>query len=112
MPKYRQPTKKDWVQAAAYISIAVVLITISAVGLTKWEWPVGMIVGLTLCVGGTLYVLGRWHARATAYRCPECGCEFEISAWKDFVSPHVPDKKYLKCPKCGQRKWTRILMKA
>lgn len=28
-----------------------------------------------------------------------------------FISPHFPDKKYLKCPACGTRNWAAELTK-
>ena len=56
-----------------------------------------------------------WHARSTAYHCPKCGSEFEISILTDFVSPHGVAKNsgwaYLKCPICSNRSKMKILVK-
>ena len=107
----RDPTTKDWVKTAMYVVIALIVIMGSALVLTSFSWPVGMLVWLAVFVAGSLYLLVRWHARATAYRCAVCGYEFTISTLLDLTSPHVPDKKFLKCPQCGKRSWAMILMR-
>jgi DNA-directed RNA polymerase subunit RPC12/RpoP len=62
-----------------------------------------------------LILLVFWHAKATAYHCPRCGYEFEISLFTDFLSPHGVNKeggwKYLKCPSCHHRSRMEILVK-
>lgn len=56
-------------------------------------------------------IIVRWHAGVTAYRCTQCGHEFEITTMTNFLSPHLPERKYLKCPACGKRDWMTVLMK-
>ena len=62
-----------------------------------------------------LVILISWHAKVTAYYCPVCGYEFEISILTDFFSPHGVNKngawKYLKCPNCSNRSKIEILVK-
>jgi DNA-directed RNA polymerase subunit RPC12/RpoP len=94
-----------------YVGVALVVIVGSAILMALYSWPAGMLIWLLVFVAGTLFLLVRWHARATAYRCSACGEEFTISAFVDFFSPHIPDKKLLKCPKCGKRGWSKILMR-
>ena len=108
---YREVTKSDWWRVGAYTLLAVAIIAITALILIPVAWPVGLVVWLALFVSGDLFLLVRWHANSTAYRCPACEHEFELSVFTDLVSPHVPDKKYLKCPQCGKRNWATVLMK-
>jgi DNA-directed RNA polymerase subunit RPC12/RpoP len=49
-----------------------------------------------------------WHARTTQYDCPDCGATFQITALNDFLSAHVPEKKLLKCPRCGHTNWCTV----
>ena len=70
---------------------------------------------MTLVAVG-LAILILWHAKSTAYHCPICGNEFEISALTDFFSPHGVTKDgggwvYLKCPKCQNRTRMEIMVK-
>jgi DNA-directed RNA polymerase subunit RPC12/RpoP len=108
---YRKVTSRDWWRVGAYILLTVAVLVVSAVILVPMARPVGLFVWLAFFAGGGLFLLVRWHAHHTAYRCPACGDEFEISVFTDFVSPQVPNKKYLKCPHCGQRNWATVLMK-
>jgi DNA-directed RNA polymerase subunit RPC12/RpoP len=72
-------------------------------------WYIGLII-IVIAVG-ILFLLVRWHARNFAYRCPECGQEFEISTFTDFISPHGGGKKYLRCPRCQKRSWANEMEK-
>ena len=71
-------------------------------------------VWIALAVVG-LMILVSWHARVTAYHCPICSYEFEISVLTDFFSPHGVDNncawKYLKCPNCSNTSRMEILVK-
>jgi hypothetical protein len=46
-----------------------------------------------------------WHARRTVYICKSCKHVFQITAWIDFISPHLGGVKLLRCPKCGSVGW-------
>ncbi len=74
-----------------------------AIFLIPADWSIGLIIIIVTTI--ILLLLVRWHARNFAYRCPECGQEFEISVFTDFISPHGVGKKYLKCPRCQKRSW-------
>jgi DNA-directed RNA polymerase subunit RPC12/RpoP len=112
MMSYREVTKADQMKVVVFIGLMIVFNVVTAIALTSSAWPFGLIVWLILCFGGSLFLLVRWHANNTAYRCPTCTSEYEISFFTDFISPHVPNKKYLKCPHCGEKGWAEVLMKA
>lgn len=63
-----------------------------------------VLIGLVLATVA-LVLMVRWHARSTAYRCPACGDRFTLTAWSDFVHPHGGEKKYVRCPRCGESGW-------
>jgi DNA-directed RNA polymerase subunit RPC12/RpoP len=63
-----------------------------------------------------MILLVLWHKKSTAYHCPKCSNEFEISLLTDFFSPHGVTKNgkgwiYLKCPRCQNRTKMEILVK-
>ena len=107
---YREVTRRDWMKVGAYILLTIIVIAVGALALVPGARPLEMALWLVLFFGG-LFLLVRWHANSTAYRCPACGHEFEISTLTDFISPHTTSKKFLKCPQCGKRKWATVLMK-
>jgi len=43
------------------------------------------------------------------YRCPHCRFEFQPSAWKDKLGPHVVFYRYLKCPRCRRYGWAAVI---
>jgi DNA-directed RNA polymerase subunit RPC12/RpoP len=108
---YHEVTRKDQLKVIGYLVLMITFNVLTAYILIPAAWPWGLIAWLVLCFGGSLYLLVRWHALNTAYRCPACKGTFEISIFSDFSSPHVPNKKYLKCPHCNERNWANILMK-
>ena len=104
---YREPTKKDRIKSYSVIFVAV-LIFISCGFFILPQFGIYLYLVVIFI---TLFMLVFWHARTSAYRCTECGNEFEISFIKDLITPHVPHKKYLKCPRCGYRDWMMELSK-
>ena len=111
MPTYREPKRSDWSKFLSFIGIYVVAISITAFILLVTYWYLW-----TAIVAGGLTILILWHAKSTAYHCPVCGSEFEISALTDFFSPHGVIKNgggwtYLKCPVCSHRTKMQILVK-
>ena len=62
-------------------------------------------------VGTALFLLVRWHANTFGYACSRCGARFAIGAWRDFLSPHTFNAKYLRCPGCGEQGWMETVVK-
>lgn len=48
-------------------------------------------------VSALVFAVIWFHARETAYRCEHCGHEFTVPAWKETISPHLLETKYLRC---------------
>lgn len=67
-----------------------------------------IIIGVTFVV---LFFIVKRHSENYVYKCPKCESIFSISIMTDFLSPHYPDKKRLKCPKCGNVGWFDELKK-
>ena len=110
LSSYRKSRRKDWLKTLIYIAIYLTFLGFTGIYLLLSYWYVWM----TLAAGG-LIILVFWHAKATAYHCPGCGYEFEISIFTDFFSPHGVDRegawKYLKCPNCSNRSRMETLVK-
>jgi hypothetical protein len=67
--------------------------------------PAEIALPIILGVGVFLFVIVRFHARSTIYACKGCSTHFEVSPWIDFCSPHMPNRKMLRCPHCGNIDW-------
>jgi DNA-directed RNA polymerase subunit RPC12/RpoP len=107
---YRKPRRSDWKKTLVFIATYLAILVISAIYLLVSYWYVWIV----LAAMG-LFILISWHAKSTAYHCPRCGYEFEISVLTDFLSSHGVNKeggwKYLKCPNCHHRSRMEILVK-
>lgn len=108
---YREVTRADRLKVAGYLVLMILFNVLTAVVLFPTAWPWGFVIWLILCFCGSLFLLVRWHANNTAYRCPACTWEYQISFLTDFISPQYPNKKYLECPRCGKKAWAEILMR-
>lgn len=101
MAANKSQQSKALLYAVAFAAVAIIGVTLFLSSRSIPEFVV-----LVVLVGGLPFLVV-WHARTFAYRCRNCGHEFEISPWVDLISPHGLGKeggwKYLRCPKCGQR---------
>ena len=102
-------TKKYWKKVITLIILSTASMSIGAILLIPFKWPLGFIIWFVSIASGGLFLIVRWHAKNTAYICPECGHRFMISTFKDFISPHMLDKKLLRCPECKKRSWCRAI---
>ncbi|MFU8795856.1 MAG: hypothetical protein ACNA7X_00965 [Dehalococcoidia bacterium] len=109
---YREPTREDHTRTAIYLVLYIAVLSGGAFLLMPGgafgaaAWAVIVVIGAFLLI--------RWHARNTAYRCRECHHEFEISILTDAISPHGTGGggwKYLRCPQCDRRTRAQVLIK-
>jgi DNA-directed RNA polymerase subunit RPC12/RpoP len=111
---YENVTAHEWEQTALYFAVGMLLIVTAAIFLFAINRIVGAILWFAL-VAVVLVALVSWHTKTYAYRCKQCGEEFEISRVTNFVSPQGVDKdgawKYLRCPRCDKHERAEILKK-
>ena len=86
----------------AFIAVLILSVVLIIVAEPSGPTYIGLLV-----VTIVLVLLIRWHAQSTVYLCPSCEHRFRISGWTDFVRPHGGEKKYLRCPGCGESGWCR-----
>ena len=44
------------------------------------------------------------------YECKTCHHRFTITYFKALFAPHLSTTRYLKCPKCNKRTWSKKVM--
>ena len=100
--KYQNPTRKDWIAGIALITSYVSIIGVSAIYLIPEYWGWWFLV----FIFSTVFIVIKQNSNY-ACRCRECGHEFEVSFFVNFISPHGIDKEgswqWVKCPNCNQR---------
>ncbi|RKY83464.1 hypothetical protein DRQ11_13030 [candidate division KSB1 bacterium] len=90
------------------VTAYVVVVSLLAFILIPLYMPYTLAAWFIVALGG-VFALVRWLAHNTVYVCPNCGHRFTISAFRYAISPHMWEKKLLRCPKCGKREWCRVL---
>ncbi|MGA7075544.1 MAG: hypothetical protein WBZ42_03220 [Halobacteriota archaeon] len=111
---YEEVTGSDWERTALYLAVGMLLIVTGAIFLFAINRVIGAILWFVL-IGVVLTFLVSWHTKTYAYRCKQCGEQFEISPVTNFVSPQGVGKngawKYLKCPRCNKHERAEVLKK-
>lgn len=46
-----------------------------------------------------------WDYTHTVYECHECGAMYKPTLEAYLMGVHIPGKRLLKCPHCGDRNW-------
>lgn len=92
-------TRRSLLGLGLLLALALLAMPLAAV---MPPWGVAAYVVVLLAAAAALV---RWHARHTAYRCPECSAAFAIDALTFARTPHVGDRKLLPCPGCGVGRW-------
>ena len=112
--QYEHVTRRDWERTALYLACGMLLLVTGAIFLFAINRIIGAILWFAL-VGVVLAILVSWHTKTYAYKCKQCGEEFEISPLTNFVSPQGFGKngawKYLKCPRCDKHEHAEVLKK-
>lgn len=106
MTEYQDVTKKEWKRSLLLIVPLIAVISIGAFVLIPDYWVAFII--LVVVVIGVVAIIAIREERNVMFKCPKCGQEFEISAFKSALSPHGVTKKegkwyewkHLECPVC------------
>ena len=93
---------------AAYALVYLGFLSLMAALFVPTSWPVRILIWLMLVtMVGIALAIVKVHADTALYRCPRCHDEVRILSVTDLLSPHILDKKLLKCKGCGRRVWAR-----
>ena len=76
----------------------------------------GLKLGLIIAGSTTLFVLVAFYALklevdAGYYECKNCHNRFVPTYLQALMAPHMHTTRYLKCPECGKKSWSKKVMK-
>lgn len=108
--QYRPITPRDTAHNIVVLAVflAAVLSLVVAIVVFRLDWLAGLL--LAFCAVSVL-ALSKWSTDTTGYECPSCRNQFEIDLRTNLLSPHIWDKKYLRCPSCNTFVWAQAVIK-
>ena len=75
----------------------------------------GILLGTIICVSTIIFVIAgfialKFELDAGYYECKKCHHKHVPSYSNVLWAPHMSTTRYLKCPKCGKRSWSKKVM--
>ncbi len=98
------------------LAITTVVFYIGITLLAAYTLGEGTLFGIIVLISTIILVIIAFYAfkleiDAGYYECKKCHHRYvPTSYWKTMISPHIDTTRYLKCPKCGKRSWSRKVM--
>ena len=99
-----------WVTGISVLIFYLGILTLACLTLEE-----GPILGVIICSSTVLLVLVCFYllkleVDAGYYECRACHHKHVPSYAKALYAPHMSTTRYLKCPKCGKRTWSKKVM--
>ncbi len=75
----------------------------------------GALLGTIICVSTIIFLIAafialKFEVDAGYYECKNCHHRHVPSYFNALWAPHMSTTRYLKCPKCGKRSWSKKVM--
>ena len=96
--------------------ITTVIFYLGITILASFTLEKGRLLGAIVAVSTVILVIVSFYAikmeiNAGYYECKKCHHKYiPNSYWKVMLSPHLNTTRYLKCPKCGKKSWSKKVM--
>ena len=99
-----------WVTGISVLIFYLGIITLACLTLEE-----GPILGTVICSSTVIFVLVCFYllkleVEAGYYECKNCHHRFIPSYFEALWAPHMSTTRYLKCPKCNKRSWSKKVM--
>ena len=89
--------------------ISILLLASYTFGETKEFMIIAIVSTIFMLIAG-FYAL-KLEVDAGYYECKECHHRYALDSYfKAFIAPHIGTTRYLKCPKCNKRSWSKKVM--
>ena len=98
------------------LAITTVVFYIGITLLAAYTLGEGTLFGIIVTISTIILVIVAFYALkieidAGYYECKKCHHRYTPNSyWKVMISPHLNTTRYLKCPKCGKRSWSKKVM--
>ena len=100
-----------WVMMIVTVIFYAGILILASVTLKEGPVLGAIIVGSTIVVVLAAFYALKLEVEAGYYECKECHNKYIPSYGEALMAPHMSTTRYLKCPKCGKRTWSKKVMK-
>ncbi|MBR1416479.1 MAG: helix-turn-helix domain-containing protein [Bacilli bacterium] len=97
------------------ILITSALFYVGILGISLYKLEEGFLLGTIICASTALFIVAafialKFELDAGYYECKKCHHKYIPSYFSVLWAPHMSTTRYLKCPKCGKRSWSKKVM--
>lgn len=115
LTKQEEIKNKKLMTSMRVILVTSVLFYAGIITLACLTLEEGPVLGAIICVSTVLLMIPMFYALklevdAGYYECRACHHKHVPSYAKVLYAPHMSTTRYLKCPKCGRRTWSKKVM--
>ena len=116
LAKQEELKNKRMITDMYVLAITTVLFYIGIILLASYTLGEGTLFGIIVSISTIILVIVAFYTLkleidAGYYECKICHHRYvPNSYWKVMFSPHLDTTRYLKCPKCGKRSWSKKVM--
>ena len=116
LAKQEELKNKKMIMDMYVLGITTVVFYIGITLLASYTLGEGALFGIIVAVSTVILFIVALYAfnleiNAGYYECRKCHHRYvPNSYWKVMFSPHLDTTRYLKCPKCGKRSWSKKVM--
>lgn len=116
LAKQEELKNKKMITDMYVLSVTAVVFYIGITLLAAYTLGEGTIFGIIVTIATIILVAVALYAFKLEiytgyYECKKCHHRYvPNSYWKVMFSPHIDTTRYLKCPKCGKRSWSKKVM--
>ena len=116
LAKQEELKNKKMITDMYVLVITTVVFYIGITMLASFTLGEGTLFGIIVAVSTIVLVMVAFYALklemdAGYYECKKCNHRYvPDSYFKVMIAPHINTTRYLKCPKCGKRSWSKKVM--
>ena len=116
LAKQEEVKNKKMITDMYVLGFTTIVFYIGITMLASYTLGEGTLFGIIVGIATVILVIVALYAfkleiSAGYYECKKCHHRYvPDSYWKVMFSPHIDTTRYLKCPKCGERSWSKKVM--
>ena len=108
-----ESNKKIFLLATIYLITSIIAFIFLIIAANQMEYGVLriiLVIASIIVLGPSIYFAIRIDWRVGYYECQKCHHKYIPTFLESSLSMHLGRTKYLKCPKCGKRSWSKKVL--